>query len=126
MLVDDTPPVAFGRPPQVAAGTTVTLTGLADDTALLYSRQPSEPFGSTLTVADRDTQFDVGLAQGQALVVGDVTGDLIDDVVLLAPAVPGDAPFRAGLFFGQPGPERFPGRSLPRRCRCDLPGRGGR
>ncbi|MGD8472611.1 MAG: hypothetical protein PVH59_00715, partial [Anaerolineae bacterium] len=108
VLVDDTPPAAYGRPPQVSAGATIALSGLADDTALVYDRQPSEPFSSTLTIADRDTQLDVGLAQGQALTVGDVTGDLIDDLVLLVPAVPGVAPFRAGLFFGRSWPDGFP------------------
>ncbi|MBM3188845.1 MAG: hypothetical protein FJZ90_09005, partial [Chloroflexi bacterium] len=110
VLVDDTPPVVYAHPPQTLATSTqpfplrLTLSGLADDTALVRGRQPEHPFASTLTVGDRDALFDVGVDRGRAVIVGDVTGDLIDDVVLFVPATVGFAPvpFRAGLFYGKP------------------------
>jgi len=105
VVIDDTSPAVYASPPQSLAGHTLTLSGLADDTALLYDRQHAAPFGSDLTLADRDALFEVGAALGKAVIVGDVSGDLIDDVVLLYPASVGalPVPMRAGLFFGRSG-----------------------
>ncbi len=110
VVVDDTSPAVYASPPQSLAplgaglaASALTLSGLADDTALVFDRQHADPFGSDLTLRDRDALFEVGAALGKAVIVGDVSGDLIDDVVLIYPAYVGLAPvpFRAGLFFGR-------------------------
>lgn len=104
LVIDNLAPVVYSTPPQTVAGATIGLSGLADDTALVGDRQPANPFGSAQTTAQAETQFSV-LGLGKAVVVGDVNGDAIDDVVLLYPATGGPLPiaFRAGLFFGRPG-----------------------
>jgi hypothetical protein len=104
VLIDDTPPLVYGRVPQVAAGTELTLTGRADDTALVRPRLPELPYTATMNLADSDATFVPACEAGQAQVVGDLNGDTIDDVVLVehcAGMIP--LPFRAGLFFGSPG-----------------------
>ncbi|MBN1814518.1 MAG: hypothetical protein JXA14_21945, partial [Anaerolineae bacterium] len=44
IVVDDTPPLAYANLPQTLDGSMLTLSGLADDTALLFSRGPTQPF----------------------------------------------------------------------------------
>jgi hypothetical protein len=105
VLVDDSAPMAYGRVPQTVGGPTLLLSGRADDIAV-GSRALAQPYTSTMALGNRDTQFVLTSNVGKALVVGDVNGDTLDDVVLLAPS---DAtqPFQAGLFYGKPG--GFPG-----------------
>jgi hypothetical protein len=108
IVVDDTPPLAYARPQQTLAGETLTLSGLADDTALLYDRGPAQPYAAAQTAADYDAAFDSGADMGSAVIAGDINGDQIDDVVLLIPPIlggtggPGDTAFSAGLFLGRP------------------------
>ncbi len=104
IVIDNLAPVVYATPPQVAGSTVINLSGLADDTALIPSRQPANPFASAPTTTQAETQFAVpGI--GKAVMVGDVSGDAIDDVVVLFPATGGLIPvaFRAGLYFGRPG-----------------------
>ncbi|MDQ1300331.1 MAG: hypothetical protein QG637_248, partial [Chloroflexota bacterium] len=104
VVVDDTPPVIYAQPPQTS-GLVVALSGLADDTALVADRASTQPFAAAGTTAQAETRFTVSGANGKAVVVGDVSGDEIADVVLLVPATTAIPPaaFRAGLFFGKPG-----------------------
>jgi hypothetical protein len=104
IVIDNLAPMVYSTPPQVVGSTVINLSGLADDTALVGDRQPANPFASAQTSAQAETQFTVpGI--GKAVVVGDVSGDAIDDVVVLFPATGGLIPiaFRAGLYFGRPG-----------------------
>ncbi|MGD2146523.1 MAG: hypothetical protein PVH41_07520 [Anaerolineae bacterium] len=105
VVVDDTPPVVHARLPQSTDEAELALSGLADDTALVYDRQPSEPFSATLTLDDADTRFaGVDVDTSEAVTIGDVNGDDIDDIVFLAPGSTDYAlPLEAGLFFGRPG-----------------------
>ncbi|MBN2390564.1 MAG: FG-GAP repeat protein [Anaerolineae bacterium] len=108
IVVDDTPPLVYANPSQTLDGTTLTLSGLADDTALLFSRGPTQPFASTYAAIEYDVAFDSAADMGSSMIVGDVNGDRIDDVVMLVSAVsgtvggPDTAPFYAGLFLGRP------------------------
>lgn len=102
VLIDDTPPVVYSRLPQVAAGDALRLTGRADDTALVQPRLPELPYTATMALANSDSSFHVQSEAAQVVVVGDLNGDTIDDVVLLEPSSLSQ-PFRAGLFFGRPG-----------------------
>jgi hypothetical protein len=102
VLIDDTPPLVYGRVPQVAAGVVLTLSGRADDTALVQPRLPDLPYTPTMALASSDSIFHPQSEASQVLVVGDVNGDTFDDVLLLEPS-DGSTPFRAGLFFGEPG-----------------------
>ncbi len=103
VVVDDTPPVVYAPLPQAADDDELALSGLADDTALIYDRQPTDPFGASLTVADRDAGFVADDAPiTEAVIVADVSGDTIDDVVLLAPGRPdAGVPLQVGLVFGR-------------------------
>ncbi len=103
VVVDDTPPLVYGRPPQTQAGLSLSLSGLADDTALVSDRATTPPFvGRTSANAQSRFSF-TNLAK--TVVVGDVNGDAIDDAVLLLPAVQAgvNTPFKAALFFGKVG-----------------------
>jgi hypothetical protein len=102
VLIDDTPPLVYSRVPQVEAGAVLTLTGRADDTALVQPRLPDLPYTPTMTLASSDSSFHPQSEAAQVLVVGDVTGDTFDDVLLLEPPSDGTL-LRAGLFFGAPG-----------------------
>ncbi|RME84986.1 MAG: hypothetical protein D6775_04050, partial [Caldilineae bacterium] len=106
VVVDDTPPALYAIPPQVLTSATFTLSGLADDTALLPGRQHTFPFTASLTLSSRDAQFDVGHSEGKVLVVGDLNGDRLDDIVLVYPASAGLAPLplQGGIFFGRTAP----------------------
>ncbi|MBX3000370.1 MAG: VCBS repeat-containing protein [Caldilineaceae bacterium] len=102
LIIDDMPPVVHTALPQVSASTAISLSGRADDTGLLLGRQPQPTFAQNLTLANSATQFTTGV--GKALIVGDLNGDTIDDVLLLLPTgglVP--QPLQAGIFFGKPG-----------------------
>jgi hypothetical protein len=104
VVVDDTPPLVYADPPQTLDGATLSLSGLADDTALLFDRGPTQPFTSAHTVADYDVAFESGANMSGTVIAGDVNGDQMDDVVLLVSAASGtpDTPFYAGLFLGRP------------------------
>jgi hypothetical protein len=112
VVVDDTPPLVYAQLPQTAGETALALSGLADDTALIYDRQPTDPFTATLTLDDSDTRLaGVDVATSEAVVVGDVNSDGIDDGVFLAPgSAEAELPLQAGLFFGRPGrlPDTLP------------------
>ncbi len=102
VLIDDTPPLVYGRVPQVAEGDVLALSGRADDTALVQPRLPDMPYTATMTLASSDARFHAQSEAARVLVVGDVNGDTFDDIVLLEPSSVSQ-PFRAGLFFGRPG-----------------------
>ena len=104
VVVDDTPPTVYGQPPQTQAGLNFTLTGLADDTALVRKRTATPPFVGKSS-ANAASRFDTASALGRAVVLGDLNGDAIDDAVLLLPALKerADTPTKALLFFGKPG-----------------------
>ncbi|MEM7124814.1 MAG: hypothetical protein AAF702_00720 [Chloroflexota bacterium] len=103
IVIDDTPPVVRLEPPQIS-DIGIKLSGLADDTASILDRQPTDPFSPTLTTAESDTQLTL-LRNGKSIIVPDVNGDTIDDLLLLVPPTSASRtePFRAGLFFGRPG-----------------------
>jgi hypothetical protein len=105
LVVDDRVPALHARLPQAITGPALTLSGLADDTARVHDRQAERPFGSLKSIGSARTQFTTANAMARAVVVGDVSGDEVDDVVLLQPATAGFVPvtFRAGLFFGRVG-----------------------
>jgi hypothetical protein len=102
VVIDDMPPIVFARVPQVAAGSAVTLSGRADDTTPLFMRLLDPPYTSSMMLDNSDSVFVAITETSRALVVGDVNGDTIDDVVLLEPSTVAE-PLEAGLFFGQPG-----------------------
>jgi hypothetical protein len=102
VVIDDTPPLVFGSVPQVSAGEMLTLTGRADDTALVQPRLPDLPYTPTMNLASRDSTFYLEAQDAQVMVVGDVNGDTFDDVLLLEPS-DASQPLLAGLFFGGPG-----------------------
>ena len=104
VIIDDTPPAVRAAIPQVSTATTIPLSGLADDTALVLDRAPTPSFAASVSSANAATQFTTGGFTGKAVIVGDVNGDTIDDVLLLGPTV-GTLPItlQAGLFFGKPG-----------------------
>ena len=104
VIIDDTPPAVRTALPQVSAATTLALSGLADDTALILDRAPAPTFAASVSAASAATQFTTGGSTGKAIIVGDVNGDTIDDVLLIGPSI-GTAPLilQVGLFFGKPG-----------------------
>ncbi|MFN2285285.1 MAG: FG-GAP repeat domain-containing protein, partial [Anaerolineae bacterium] len=102
IVVDDLPPTVYARVPQVASSSTVTLSGRADDTAQFLLRSLDPPYTASMALANSDSVFVASADASRVLVVGDVNGDTIDDVVLLEPSTVSD-PMEAGLFFGQPG-----------------------
>jgi hypothetical protein len=101
VIVDDTPPFVYLRPPQTVSTTTLLLGGRADDRALDLRRTQSEqqPYTTTQTVAARDTEFTVNARTPmRAYAVGDLNGDTIDDVVGIH-WNPGH-PLQGGIFYG--------------------------
>lgn len=103
VIIDDTPPAVHAALPQVSTSTTISLSGRADDTAFIFDRQPAPTFAKNLTLANGATQFTTSNV-GKAVIVGDVNGDAIDDVLLLVPSAGTAAlPLQAGIFFGKPG-----------------------
>ncbi len=102
VVIDDTPPIVYARVPQVAAGSAVTLSGRVDDAALSLLRLPDPPYTPSMTLDSSDSVFVASADTSKALVVGDVNGDTIDDVVLLEPSTALE-PMEAGLFFGRTG-----------------------
>ncbi len=102
VVVDDTPPFAYVRPPQTISTTAYHLGGRADDVALTLKRQ--SPYTYTQTLGSRDTAFLVDQASdlgSQGVIVGDVNGDLIDDVATVT--FDPSKPVEVGLFFGKVG-----------------------
>ncbi|MGD8969123.1 MAG: hypothetical protein PVI07_16570, partial [Anaerolineae bacterium] len=129
VVIDDTPPAVYAQLPQTSGETELALSGLADDTALLYDRRPVDPLSDTLTLDDSDTRFaGVDVATSEAVIVGDVTGDSIDDIVFLAPgSADAGLPLQAGLFFGRPGglPDTLPLADADVLLLGDVPTSGG-
>jgi hypothetical protein len=104
VVVDDTPPLVYGKPPQTQSGLNLSLSGLADDTGLLRNRTAAPPFVGRSS-ANSQTRFALSSNLGKIMMVGDLNGDAIDDAALLLPAVQAGAiaPFRAAIFFGRVG-----------------------
>ena len=104
VVVDDTPPLIYGQPPQTQAGLNLSLSGLADDTGLVRNRTAVPPFVG-VSSANAQSRFESTSALGKTVVVGDLNGDAIADAVLLLPAAKerADTPFRVALFFGKVG-----------------------
>lgn len=105
VLIDDHAPVVYSRLPQVAAGSSISLSGRADDTALLPGRSSTPAYTPTMPLANADTAFTTALATSKAQIVGDLNGDTLDDIALLEPSGGGIVPLalRVGVFFGKPG-----------------------
>ena len=99
VIVDDTPPFVTVRAPQTVLGATFDLGGRADDTALSLRRAAPAPYPVTQTLATRDTVFNVLTPTGRAYLVGDVNGDTLDDVLVVA--WESRKALEAGLFFGR-------------------------
>ena len=107
VVVDDMPPLVRVNLPQTHDRTfalnTLTLSGRADDQAVLQALAQRAPHDGARTLANRDTRFGRALYSHEAeraFVAGDLNGDTLDDVVLL------DYPtglLQVGVFFGAPG-----------------------
>jgi hypothetical protein len=104
IVVDDHAPLVYSRVPQTAAGSSITLSGRADDTALLPGRTSTPAYTPTMALANANTAITLTASASTAQIVGDLNGDTIDDVVVVNPSGGGLVPLalQAGLFFGKP------------------------
>ncbi len=106
VIVDDYAPMVRVNVPQTLdpaqTGEALTLSGRADDQAIIYAIQNRVPFSGVKSLADSNTHLTWG-GEGsdaeRAIVVGDVNGDTLDDVAMV------DVGFslKVGLFFGRAG-----------------------